>query len=150
MLALVRRRAGEPSARPTAPVAERVAPPPAATAARRPPPPAAAAQEYDVIVVYNHAFCPREYLREKLALQLINFMRNWFDPVCLLLRCRRCRCLCRCSRSRTLAGSVAPDDKAGTIQRPTVLERRITVYASVIQEAENYVALDTAGQPMPA
>ena len=41
--------------------------------------------------------------------------------------------------------SVAPDDKAGTIQRPTVLERRITVYAAIIQEAENYVALDTAG-----
>lgn len=54
-------------------------------------------QESDVIVVYNHAFCPREYLREKLALQIINFMRN----------------------------CVAPDDKAGTIQRPTGLYHTI-------------------------
>jgi NCK-associated protein 1 len=75
----------------------------------------AAINEQSVIAVYNHAFSPREYLREKLNVQLVNFMRT----------------------------CVAADDKAGTIQRPTVLERRIGIYSASLQEVEHYVAIDT-------
>lgn len=75
----------------------------------------AAINEQSAIAVYNHAFSPREYLREKLHVQLVNFMRT----------------------------CVAADDKAGTIQRPTVLERRIGIYSATLQEVEHYVAIDT-------
>ena len=36
----------------------------------------AAVDEQNAVVVYNHAFAPREYLREKIYLQLVNFMRT--------------------------------------------------------------------------
>jgi NCK-associated protein 1 len=75
----------------------------------------AAINEQSAVAVYNHAFSPREFLREKLHLQLVNFMRT----------------------------CVAADDKAGTIQRPTVLERRIGIYSATLQEVEHFVAIDT-------
>lgn len=39
-----------------------------------------------------------------------------------------------------------PGFVASTVVRCQVLERRIGVYAAVLQETENYVAIDTAGK----
>jgi hypothetical protein len=66
-----------------------------------------------VIVVYNHAFCPREYLREKLALQIINFMRN-----CVALDDKVRDCVNACAHSLTHTHTSGAHRRAPYSARP--------------------------------
>ncbi|GAM26866.1 hypothetical protein SAMD00019534_100410 [Acytostelium subglobosum LB1] len=75
-----------------------------------------ALNEFIDVVVYDHVFVPREFLRERLGATLKTYMRHSLAPT-------------------------VPTDPS-TINRPSIIERQLKVFLGVLVMVENYLDID--------
>jgi hypothetical protein len=77
--------------------------------------------EFETIDIFDHRFSPREFLRDKLAGSLRKFLRKQTGLVDL---------------------TEDQQKKERNLSRPSMMERHISVYCTVISQVEHYVDLD--------